>query len=92
MTPFTAALAQLPDEPLRAFPSWFSRLECDRCGKERLLNETHISEAQRRTRLRDFLARARHEGCGGRAAKTELLTGTEAASGGPLRRIVLRDG
>ena len=40
--------------------------------------------------LRDFLARARHEGFGGRAAKTELLTGTEAASGGPLRRIVLR--
>ena len=40
--------------------------------------------------LRDFLARARHEGFGGRAAKTELLTGTEAASSGPVRRIVLR--
>ena len=69
MTPFTAALAQLPDEPLRAFPSWFSRLECDRCGKERLLNETHISEAQRRTRLGVFLARARHEGCGGQVVR-----------------------
>jgi hypothetical protein len=28
----------------------------------------------------------------GRAAKAELLTGTEAASGGPVRRIVLRSG
>jgi hypothetical protein len=69
MTPFTPALAQLPDEPLRAFPSWFLRLECDRCGKERLLNETHISEAQRRTRLGVFLARARHEGCGGQVVR-----------------------
>ena len=22
-------------EPLSAFPSWFLRIECDRCGKER---------------------------------------------------------
>jgi len=27
----------------------------------------------------------RHEHCGGWAAKAELLTGTEAASGGPVR-------
>jgi hypothetical protein len=74
-------------EPFAAFPSWFLRIECDRCGKERLLNEAHISEAQRRTRLGVFLARARHEGCGGRAAKAELLTGTEAASSGPVRRM-----
>ena len=31
----------------------------------------------------------RHEHCRSRAAKAELLTGTEAA---PVRRIVLRDG
>ena len=26
-------------EPLRAFPSWFLRIECDRCGKVRMLVE-----------------------------------------------------
>jgi hypothetical protein len=40
--------------------------------------------------LRTILARMRHEHCGGRAAKAELLTGTEAVSSGPVRRIVLR--
>jgi hypothetical protein len=77
-------------EPFAAFPSWFLRIECDRCGKERMLNEAHASDAQRYMLLRDLLARARHEGCGGRAAaKVELLTGTEAASSGPVRRMVL---
>jgi hypothetical protein len=32
--------AQALDEPLRAFPSWFLRIVCDRCGKERMVNET----------------------------------------------------
>jgi len=32
----------------------------------------------------------RHDGCGGRAAKAELFTGTEGASSRPVRRIVLR--
>ena len=45
---------------------------------------------QRNLRLRDLLARARHEGCGGWAAKAELLTGTEGVSSRPVRRIVLR--
>jgi hypothetical protein len=57
-----------------------------------MLNEAYISEAQRRTRLGGFLARARHEGCGGRAAKAELLTGVEGVSSHPVRRIVLRLG
>jgi hypothetical protein len=34
----------------------------------------------------------RHEHCGGRAARAELLSGVEAASSGPVRRIVLRGG
>ena len=29
------------DEPLAAFPSWFMRITCDRCGKDRMLNEAH---------------------------------------------------
>jgi hypothetical protein len=82
------ALAQ----PFAAFPSWFLRIECDRCGKVRMLNQVHASAAQQNMRRRDYLARARHEGCGGRAAKAELLTAADSASSGPLRRIVLRAG
>jgi hypothetical protein len=26
--------AEAPDEPLRAFPSWFLRIVCERCGNE----------------------------------------------------------
>jgi hypothetical protein len=57
-----------------------------------MLNEAHASEAQRNTRLRDLLGRARHEGCGGRAARAELLTGVDGVGSGPVRRIVLRAG
>jgi hypothetical protein len=31
----------------------------------------------------------RHDGCGGRAGRVELLTGIEGASSRPVRRIVL---
>jgi len=41
---------------------------------------------------RGILARMRHDGCGGRPARAELLTGIEAASSCPVRRIVLREG
>jgi hypothetical protein len=76
--------------PFRAFPSWFLRIECDRCGKVRMLNEAHVTAGQRKMLLRDFLVRARHEGCGGRAAKAELMTGVDGVSSRPVRRIVLR--
>jgi hypothetical protein len=75
---------------LKAFPSWFLRIECDRCGKVRMLNQVHATAGQRILRLGDFIARARHEGCGGRALKAELLTGAEEVSSRPVRRIVLR--
>ena len=32
------------DQRLRAFPSWFLRIECDRCGKTTMLNEAHTGE------------------------------------------------
>ena len=51
-------------EPFRAFPSWFMRITCDRCGKDRMLNETHTP--QRDKLIRDIIARARHDGCGGK--------------------------
>ena len=34
--------AEALDEPLRAFPSWFLCIVCDRCGKERLISETYL--------------------------------------------------
>ena len=30
------------DEPLVAFPSWFMRITCDRCGKDRMLNGVQL--------------------------------------------------
>jgi hypothetical protein len=42
--------------------------------------------------IRDILDRMRHERCGGRAGKAELLTGIEGVGSRPVRRIVLRDG
>ena len=75
------------DEPFRAFPSWFMRITCDRCGQERMFSETHA--AQRDMLIRDIIARMRHDGCGGRAGKVELLTGIEGASSRPVRRILL---
>ena len=34
--------AEALDLPFRAFPSWFLRIECDRCGKVTMLNEAHM--------------------------------------------------
>jgi hypothetical protein len=60
------------DEPFTAFPSWFLRIECDRCGKVQMVNEAHAR--WRAHSLRDIIARMRHDDCGGRAGKGELLT------------------
>jgi len=54
-----------------------------------MLSETHAPERQRDMPIRVLLARARHEGCGGRPGSVELLTGIEGASSRPVRRIVL---
>jgi len=87
-----APLDRLDAKSRATFPSWFLQIECDRFGKVRVLNEAHVSELQRRTRLNVFLERARHEGCGGGAGRVELLTGIEGVSSRPVRRIVLRGG
>jgi hypothetical protein len=47
------------DEPFAAFPSWFMRITCDRCGKDRTLSETYTPQ-------RDIIKLMRHAGCGGR--------------------------
>jgi hypothetical protein len=76
-------------QPMRAFPSWFLRIECDRCGKPVMHNEVHMTEHQRGMVLRVLPSRMRHDGCGGRAARAELLTGIDGVSSQPVRRIVL---
>ena len=81
--------AEALDEPFAAFPSWSLRIECDRCGKVRMISETHIP-VPAVTLLRDIIEQMRHDGCGGRAGKAELLTGIEGVSSRPVRRIVLR--
>jgi hypothetical protein len=78
------ALAQ----PFRAFPSWFLRIECGRCGQAWIMNEAQAP--QHDVLLADLLAHARHEGCGGQATKAELLNTTTRVGGRPVRRIVLR--
>ena len=45
--------AEALDEPFSAFPSWFMRITCDRCGKDRILNEAHT--AQRDQPIRTIL-------------------------------------
>jgi hypothetical protein len=70
--------AEARDEPFAAFPSWFLRIECDRCGKDRMVNESHAPWRDRA--LRDILKRMRHDGCGGLPGRAELLTGIEGAS------------
>jgi hypothetical protein len=79
---------QALDEPLRAFPSWYLRIVCDRCGKDLLISETYMLHGQ--MRIREILDRMRHDGCGGRAGRAELLTGIEGVSSRPVRRIVLQ--
>jgi hypothetical protein len=31
-------------EPFAAFPSWFMRIECDRCGQVRMISETRTPQ------------------------------------------------
>jgi hypothetical protein len=78
------------DEPFNAFPSWFLRIECDRCGKVQMINQVHSPRPN--MKLRTILDRMRHDGCGGRAGKAELVNGVEGVSSRPVRRIVLREG
>jgi hypothetical protein len=68
------------------FPSWFLRIVCDRCGKERVISETHMAHGE--MLIRDIIGRMRHDGCGGRPQFVALITGIPGASR-PVRRIVL---
>jgi hypothetical protein len=78
------------DEPLRAFPSWFLRIECERCGSMRMISETHTPRGA--LTIREILTHMRHDRCGGRPGRVELVTGVEGSSSRPVRRIVLQEG
>ena len=47
--------------PLSAFPSWFIRMECERCGQERYTNEVHLPQ-WKDARLSEVVLRLSHEG------------------------------
>jgi ribosomal protein S27E len=81
--------AEALGEPFNAFPSWFLRIECDRCSKVQMVNQVHFSRPT--MTVRAILEKMRHDGCGGRAGKAELITGIEGVSSRPVRRIVLRE-
>jgi hypothetical protein len=49
-----------------------------------------MSKHQRGMALRVPISRMRHDGCGGRPGRVELLTGIDGASSRPVRKIVLR--
>ena len=55
-----------------------------------MLNQVHTPQSD--LPLRDILDRMRHDGCGGRAGRAELITGIEGASSRTVRQIVLREG
>jgi len=82
------ALAQ----PFRAFPGWFLRIECERCGKLRMFNEAHAAPVLRDLPLGDMLASDCCEDCGGRARKAELRSTVKRVGGRPVRWIMLRAG
>jgi hypothetical protein len=50
---------QALQQPMRTFPSWFLKITCDRCSKDRMINEVHAPERQRDLPIRVLLARMR---------------------------------
>jgi hypothetical protein len=52
-----------------------------------MVNEAHMARGE--IRIRDIIDRTRHDGCGGRPEKAELVTGIGGAGSRPVRRIVL---
>jgi hypothetical protein len=73
--------------PLRAFPSWYLRMECAACGRERYLAETLLTISRPRRSSRGGSDRPHDaNGCGGK--HVELITGIPGSHAWQ-RRIVL---
>jgi hypothetical protein len=56
-------------EPLRAFPSWLLRVECERRGALRMISETHTPRGA--LTIREIRAHMRRDGCGGWPGRVE---------------------
>ena len=67
------------------------KLQKPRLYKVVMHNEAHAAFWRVR-KLRTILRQMRHDGCGGRPARAELLTGIDGVSSQPVRRIVLLGG
>jgi hypothetical protein len=76
--------------PLKAFPRWFLRVRCERCGETWGINEA-LTPWQS-VPLVYVLRRLRHPAYGGEAASVELHSSVEGGYRRPVRRIVLREG
>jgi hypothetical protein len=74
--------AEALDEPFAAFTSWFMRITCDRCGKDRMLNEVHTPPLQRAVTLRILIDHMRHDGCRSCCERAEV-TGSTPGPAGP---------
>jgi hypothetical protein len=86
-TPSLPTPEEALDKPLKAFPSWFLRIECERCGAMRMISERHGALT-----IREIIAHRRpHTDCGGQPGWVALVTGSSIPNG-PVRRIVLRAG
>ena len=55
-----------------------------------ILRSNRACFKQRDMQLRDIVERMRHDGCGGRAGRVELMTGIDGVTSRPVRKIVLR--
>ena len=74
--------------PLSAFPSWFLRMECERCGAVRHTSQVHMPAIWQDAAVREVVLRLLHEGCGGAPKVVELVTTIEG-SGRKARRVRL---
>ena len=68
--------------PLWAFPSWFLRIECERCGKVQLINEIHM-------RIRPVSAAWTNSDS---VMDTDLSVDTRIVSTKPLMDIIIDGG
>jgi hypothetical protein len=78
--------AEAMDEPLQRLPVMVS---AHRVRSLRQGADGQPGAPNGTTPIRDIIAKMRHDGCGGRAGKEELLTGIEGVSSRPMRKIVL---
>ena len=65
--------------------SWYFRMECATCDRQRYLAETHLTIAGRGDRrVGDLIGRLTHEGCGSKLNLLELITSGSSADRGAL--------